>query len=82
MCRDQGRRTEIFGYRLPGGKGYRLVIGPPLEGFPSEDVTADTARINRIIEDAVGVAPEQYFWVHRRFKNRPGLPDPYVRKGG
>ncbi|MEJ2692984.1 MAG: LpxL/LpxP family Kdo(2)-lipid IV(A) lauroyl/palmitoleoyl acyltransferase [Candidatus Thiodiazotropha sp.] len=67
----------FFGYRLPGSQGYRLVILPPLEAFPSDDVAADTARINQVIESAVGQAPEQYFWVHRRFKNRPGLPDPY-----
>jgi KDO2-lipid IV(A) lauroyltransferase len=67
----------FFGYRLPGNQGYRLVIQPSLAGFPSDDVAADTARINRIIEDAVREAPEQYFWIHRRFKNRPGLPDPY-----
>lgn len=67
----------FFGYRLPGSRGYRLVILPPLEAFPSDDTVADTARINQVIERAVNQAPEQYFWVHRRFKNRPGLPDPY-----
>jgi KDO2-lipid IV(A) lauroyltransferase len=67
----------FFGYRLPGNQGYRLVIQPPLADFPSDDMAADTARINRVIEAAVREAPEQYFWVHRRFKNRPGLPDPY-----
>ncbi len=68
----------FFGYRLPGGRGYRLVIQPPLADFPSDDLAADAARINRVIETAVREAPEQYFWVHRRFKNRPGLPDPYT----
>jgi KDO2-lipid IV(A) lauroyltransferase len=68
----------FFGYRLPEGRGYRLVIHPPLADFPSDDLAADAARINRVIETAVREAPEQYFWVHRRFKNRPGLPDPYT----
>jgi KDO2-lipid IV(A) lauroyltransferase len=68
----------FFGYRLPGNQGYRLVIQPPLDDFPSDDVVADTAHINRVIEAAVREAPEQYFWIHRRFKNRPGLPDPYT----
>ncbi|MCU7843673.1 MAG: LpxL/LpxP family Kdo(2)-lipid IV(A) lauroyl/palmitoleoyl acyltransferase [Candidatus Thiodiazotropha sp. (ex Monitilora ramsayi)] len=67
----------FFGYRLPGNQGYRLVVQPPVPDFPSNDPHADTARINGIIEAAVKVASEQYFWVHRRFKNRPGIPDPY-----
>jgi KDO2-lipid IV(A) lauroyltransferase len=67
----------FFGFRLPGSRGYRLVIHPPLDEFPGDDLAADAARINAIIEAAVREAPEQYFWVHRRFKNRPGLADPY-----
>ncbi len=58
-------------YRLPGNKGYRLVIQAPLENFPSESVEEDAARINKIIEDAVRLAPEQYLWLHRRFHHRP-----------
>jgi Kdo2-lipid IVA lauroyltransferase/acyltransferase len=66
----------FFGRRLPDGS-YRLVIHPPLTDFPSDDPVADTARINAVIEQAVREAPEQYLWSHRRFKRRPGLPDPY-----
>lgn len=66
----------FFGFRLANGH-YRLVLQPPLEDFPSDDPIADTARINRIIEEAVREAPEQYFWSHRRFKKRKDLPDPY-----
>ncbi len=58
-------------YRLPDNKGYRLVIHPPLENFPSESVEDDAERINKIIEDAVRLAPEQYLWLHRRFHHRP-----------
>ena len=35
------------------------------------------SRINRVIEDEVAYAPEQYFWLHRRFKKRAGMADPY-----
>lgn len=66
----------FFGHRRPDG-GYDLTIQPPLSGFPTEDAVADTARINQVIERAVLEAPEQYFWSHRRFKNRPGFADPY-----
>ncbi len=66
-----------FPQRLAGG-GYRLTLLPPLEGFPAGDETADTARINRIIEDMVRRCPEQYLWTHRRFRARPdGQPGVY-----
>jgi KDO2-lipid IV(A) lauroyltransferase len=39
---------------------------------------ADATRMNRCIEDWVRECPEQYFWVHRRFKTRPpGSPSVY-----
>jgi len=57
--------------QLSWGKGYELIFQPPLENFPTDDVLADTARMNRIIEAAVREMPEQYFWSHRRFKTRP-----------
>jgi KDO2-lipid IV(A) lauroyltransferase len=66
----------FFGARMPDGR-YQLRILPPLEDFPGTDPVADTVRINQQIEAAVLEAPEQYFWTHRRFKNRPGLPNPY-----
>lgn len=50
---------------------YRLVIGAELTDFPSGDEVADATRINKIIEDMVRTEPDQYLWVHRRFKNRP-----------
>ncbi len=62
--------VPFFPERLPDGR-YCLRILPALEEFPSNDVVEDTARVNRIIEEQVRRVPEQYFWVHRRFKNRP-----------
>lgn len=56
---------------LPDGQGYRVVIGGPWTDFPTADVEADTARMNRWLEDTVRTMPEQYYWVHRRFKTRP-----------
>jgi KDO2-lipid IV(A) lauroyltransferase len=57
--------------RLPGSKGYALTIEPPLQNFPSESETEDAARFNAIIESQVREHPEQYLWMHRRFKTRP-----------
>jgi KDO2-lipid IV(A) lauroyltransferase len=57
---------------------YTLTILPPLENFPTTDAAADAVRINQLIEKYVREAPEQYFWVHKRFKARgPGYPEVY-----
>ena len=57
---------------------YTLTIHPPLESFPTADASADAIRINQLIEQNVRLCPEQYFWVHKRFKARgPGYPEVY-----
>jgi KDO2-lipid IV(A) lauroyltransferase len=68
----------LFSTRLPGGAGFLLELQPPLEGFPSGDEVADATRVNALIEAQVRRAPEQYIWMHRRFKTRPtGEPKVY-----
>ncbi|WP_291991923.1 lipid A biosynthesis acyltransferase [Candidatus Accumulibacter sp. ACC003] len=63
---------------LPAGQGYAVEVGEPWANFPSDDVEADTRRMNAWIEAAVRTMPEQYYWVHRRFKTRPpGERRPY-----
>ena len=56
---------------LPGGAGYVLTLGEPWQDYPSDDVEADTRRMNVWLEGVVRTMPEQYYWVHRRFKTRP-----------
>lgn len=51
--------------------GYICHISKPLESFPSDDEIADTARLNQCFEDAIRKRPAEYYWVHKRFKNRP-----------
>ena len=51
--------------------GYEVEVMPPWENFPGESVEADTAFVNRFIEGQVLRMPEQYFWLHKRFKTRP-----------
>jgi Kdo2-lipid IVA lauroyltransferase/acyltransferase len=66
--------TEV----LPGGQGYRVRFLEPWTDFPTDDAIADTARMNRWIEDEVRRMPAQYLWVHKRFKTRPkGEPSLY-----
>jgi KDO2-lipid IV(A) lauroyltransferase len=57
--------------QLPGAQGYELRFYPAWENYPSGDVEADTRRMNAFIEERVREMPEQYFWVHKRFKTRP-----------
>jgi KDO2-lipid IV(A) lauroyltransferase len=58
--------------------GYVVHIYPAWQDFPGADVAADTRRVNAAIEAWVGEMPEQYFWVHKRFKTRPeGAPSVY-----
>ncbi len=60
-----------FTHILPKGAGWHVMIGEPLENFPDQDELADTRRMNEVIESMISKAPEQYFWVHKRFKTRP-----------
>lgn len=64
--------------RLQNNSGYVLRFYPALDNFPSEDTTADTQRINHLIENEILKMPGQYLWTHRRFKTRPkSLPPVY-----
>jgi KDO2-lipid IV(A) lauroyltransferase len=56
---------------LPGGGGYVVRLEPPWEDFPGGDSYADTKRMNEYIERQVLAMPEQYLWMHKRFKTRP-----------
>ena len=62
-----------FPRRLDDGT-YEVTILPPLEDFPGDDVIADTNKYIDVLERHIRTCPEQYFWVHRKFKN---LPDDY-----
>jgi len=61
----------VVGEMLPGGQGWRIRFLEPWTDFPTDDAVADTARMNRWIEQEVRRLPEQYLWVHKRFKTRP-----------
>lgn len=61
----------FFTQRLADYQGYKVILLPALENFPSDDKVKDALQINQLIEAQVKQAPEQYLWVHRRFKDRP-----------
>ena len=65
-------------YRLKDDKHYQICLSKPLKNFPSGDLVLDASRINKEIEKAIQRAPEQYWWLHRRFKTPPkGANRPY-----
>ena len=66
-----------FCRRLPDDSGYVLSIGAPLA--PSGDELEDTRRLMGLLEDFIRLCPDQYWWIHKRFKGRPpSLPDLYA----
>jgi Kdo2-lipid IVA lauroyltransferase/acyltransferase len=58
--------------------GYEVQVLPAWQDFPSADAVADTALMNLRLQGYIDAMPAQYYWVHKRFKDRPngGLP-PY-----
>jgi len=65
--------------RKDHAKGYDLVIQPALKDYPIDDEMAAAAYMNRVVEHEIMRAPDQYLWLHRRFKTRPaGTPSLYL----
>jgi Kdo2-lipid IVA lauroyltransferase/acyltransferase len=59
-------------------EGYEVRVLPAWKDFPSDDVTADTALMNVSLQGYIDTMPDQYYWVHKRFKTRPeGMPSVY-----
>jgi KDO2-lipid IV(A) lauroyltransferase len=74
-----GRAVTLpfFPRRLADGS-YVFRILPPLENFPGDDDLEDTRKYVSVLEEHVRSCPEQYLWIHRKFKNLPsGYPDYY-----
>jgi KDO2-lipid IV(A) lauroyltransferase len=67
-----------FCRRLEDGR-YVMSIGAPVPDLPSGDEVADTVRLTKLLEDYIRLCPEQYWWIHQRFKGRPApLRDLYA----
>lgn len=80
IARRSGAAVVPFShYRKPNGQGYEIVIHPALEDFPTNDMEKDATRLNDILERAIRVQPDQYLWMHRRFKTpaEPGAENIY-----
>ncbi|MCP1314725.1 MULTISPECIES: LpxL/LpxP family Kdo(2)-lipid IV(A) lauroyl/palmitoleoyl acyltransferase [unclassified Halomonas] len=70
--------VPLMFHRNPDDRTYTIECLPAFEHFPSGDEVADATRVNQFIERAIRKHPEQYLWLHRRFKTRPeGEPSLY-----
>jgi KDO2-lipid IV(A) lauroyltransferase len=59
-------------------QGYDIEVLPAWADFPTADAVADTALMNQRLESFIDGMPTQYYWVHKRFKDRPnGEAPPY-----
>ncbi|MDP3835560.1 MAG: lipid A biosynthesis acyltransferase [Hydrogenophaga sp.] len=73
----RARVVPVISRLTPGG--YEVTVLSPWADYPTGDVEADTAMMNTHLEGFIRATPEQYYWVHKRFKTRPdGEPSFYA----
>ena len=59
-------------------EGYSVEILEAWSNFPTDDMYADTALMNHRLQGYIDAMPDQYYWVHKRFKDQPhGVTPPY-----
>ena len=64
--------TRVIPYSFIRSKhGYKMSFEKPLKNYPSGDAFKDASKTNQILEKQILKNPEQYLWIHRRFKTRP-----------
>ena len=78
------RLAEITGAKIvplvtrQTADGYEARFYPAWDDYPTSDADADARRLNAFLEERILEMPDQYFWVHKRFKTRPpGEPSFY-----
>ena len=71
LARLSGAAVIAFSHVRRADGGYTLRLSPPFADFPSADAPADTARVIEAVEAMVREAPDQYLWIHKRFKRQP-----------
>jgi Kdo2-lipid IVA lauroyltransferase/acyltransferase len=77
LARMSGAAVLFFQHWRRADGGYTLKLWPAGPGYPGTDPVADTALVMAAVEEMARAAPEQYLWIHRRFKRRPDGSSPY-----
>ena len=68
----KNNNTRVIPYSFIRTKqGYEMSFDKPIKNYPSNDPIKDATTTNKILENQIIMAPEQYLWIHRRFKTRP-----------
>ena len=68
----KNNNTRVIPYSFIRTKhGYEMSFDKPLKNYPSGDAIKDASETNQILEKQILKNPEQYLWIHRRFKTRP-----------
>ena len=68
----KNNNTRVIPYSFVRTKhGYEMSFDKPLKNYPSGDAIKDASETNQILERKILKNPEQYLWIHRRFKTRP-----------
>ena len=68
----KNNNTQVIPYSfVRTDQGYKMTFQEPLDNYPSGDPFNDAKRTNQILEKQILKNPEQYLWIHRRFKTRP-----------
>lgn len=81
LARESGARVMFLSQFRLGDGVYELRFADMPEEFPSDDEVENARMINRMLEQEIRRHPEQYLWLHRRFKTRPpGEPSLYGRR--
>lgn len=71
LAQLSGAKVVPFVVYQQANGNYAMEIQPALDNFPSDSEQHDAERLNLILEKMIAKAPEQYHWMHRRFKDRP-----------
>ena len=68
----KNNNTRVIPYSfIRTKKGYTMSFEKPIANYPSNDPIQDATIVNQILEKQIVKSPEQYLWIHRRFKTRP-----------
>ena len=68
----KNNKTRVIPYSFIRTRhGYEMSFDKPLKNYPTNDAIKDASKTNQILEKQILKNPEQYLWIHRRFKTRP-----------
>jgi KDO2-lipid IV(A) lauroyltransferase len=80
IARDTGATVVMVSQFAEGDGKYAMHFSPIFEGFQDDDDVTAATRLNNQLEEFVRLHPEQYLWMHRRFRTRPEGEEPFYPK--